>query len=544
MATQKFKAPLNAAEFPFLYANAGRAVLQPGQDIASRTPEAFFGRIKNADFNLIQPLFCENVLPSSKGLFSIALTEEAAAYGGVATGTFDRLIMIRDDTDRNILFCPGQGSNYIYDMATSTWESVDPIVLADPGALVTKAYVLGRTLICYDGTAVIEYDVGTNAFLTRVLTLPVGYSIADVKGVLGASNYLIAFTDTEIMWSSLVNILDFNSPVNGSGKQTPTDLKGHIKACEPIAGGFIIYTSRNAVAAFFTNNAATPFAFREVLNSGGVAGPEQLTGDANSSDHYTFGVSGVQLVGMQSAETIFPELADFLSTKTYELWNSTDKEIVETGPTAFEASKVTLISNRYFVLSYGWNGTEFDCALVFDRALVRWGKIRTPHIDCGTLPIETGGGGITYGEMGLYSEYDAIAYGALTRPELPLPAWRSNIVFLRTDGTMNLLVAEPGGAGTSGVLVIGHVQVTRGRKVTFQKMQSEGLFTAPLPVVSLLMSENGYDRSGVVTPTLLSSTTRYTEYAERATAENFDIAIEGRFDLTTVIVETTVHGSR
>ena len=74
----------------------------------------------------------------------------------------------------------------------------------------------------------------------------------------------------------------------------------------------------------------------------------------------------------------------------YDYWDSYSNtvitsEIVSSLVVGTEfPTKVTLISNRWLVLSYQVNQQNigFSHALVFDIALKRWGKLKQDHVDC------------------------------------------------------------------------------------------------------------------------------------------------------------------
>ncbi len=62
---------------------------------------------------------------------------------------------------------------------------------------------------------------------------------------------------------------------------------------------------------------------------------------------------------------------------------------------------------------------------------------------------------------------------------------------------------------------------------------------------TLIPSIDGANRDVASFPlTLKLDTARARSWVGRYTADNFDIALEGRMDLTTLLVETTKHGSR
>lgn len=550
MATQKFKAAINNSAFPFLYSQAEQAVLQPGLDVAPRVGAGFSGA-ESVDYNTLKLLYCENALPTREGFTSVAFAAEIDAISPAATD-FDQLIVLRDALERNFLFSPGRGKNYVYDVATETWVSHDSFVWAADKTLVSRAYVVGRTLIMYERDRVIEWDPVGELFNTITLTLPSGVAITDVRGCCGASNYLIIFTDTTIYWSSVLDITDFDDPVNGSGGQIPIDLKGQITCCVPISGGFIIYTSRNAVAAFFTNNATAPFSFREVLGSGGVASYEQITGDANQAEHYTYGSSGLQRVGLQQAVTIYPACADFLSSRLYERWNATTKEIQLLQLLKPLSIKMQYLANRYLFISYGITTTQFEFALVYDTGLERWGKIRTPHVDIGILPTDSLDPGFRYFELPLGYDnpaYADLAYEDLVKEYEDVLPLKVGFALLQNTGQVDLLLTDTLFEESQAVVVFGHAQVSRNRTVLPQSVKLTGLYSFPAPEVLVLGSDpgNGGDRNAGVAMYNNQTTDKFAEYltGEAITPmENFDVAVVGAFSLSTLLMETTVHGSR
>lgn len=549
MAKQDFKIAINAAKFPYLYSRAGRAVLQPGFDQAPRTNVNFVGSAERFDYNLIQLLYAENVLPIAEGLLSVGTQQDIEPYEP-ATTDFDLFLTLRDAEEQNYLFSPGRGKNYVYNTTLAAWESIDPFVWDPAKTIVSKIYVDGRTFIVYEKDRIIEYDPIGNSFTTIAVTLPAGYTMANIRMGCGASNYAILATLTEILWSSTTDVTNFDDPVGKSGKQTPIDLKGQITAVVPISGGFIIYTTRNAVAAFFTNNPNTPFTYREVQGSGGIPGYEQVTGDANQAEHYTYGSSGLQVVNLQRADLLLPDCADFLSGKDYEYWDPVNKTVIQTVLVGALEVKLQLLGNRYLVISYGKIAGQFTFALMYDVALRSVGKVRVNHVDVTVLPSSVMTTiPLRYSDLtGPYDVYD-IPYDELYQvvgDTLPL---RAGFAFLQNTGAIMTLQAESANATPAGVALFGHVQVTRGRTVSDIRSQFDGLWSIPLPTVTLLGSApgNGYNRT-TAQELILDATTvtdkQIAYYGSNLTWENFDLALEGKFVLTTGLQRTTIHGSR
>lgn len=545
MATQEFKVAVNNAKFPFLFSRASRGVLQSGLDVAPRVGGNFSGN-SSIDFNTVQILYCENVLPIAEGIMSVSTRQVSDPVDPPITD-FDQLLILRDAQERQTLFSPARGQNYIYDPVTATWTSYNSFTWAAERTLVSRAYVDGRTFICYEGDRVIEWNPDTEVFDTIALTLPAGYTMSDIRGIASSANYLILHTETEILWSSLLDVTDFNNTDGGSGRQTPLDLKGQITCIIPISGGIVVYTNRNAVAGFATNNAAVPFTFREVQNSGGVAGYEQVTFDSNQAAHFTYGTSGLQTVTLQRAESIFPDCTDFLAGRQYEYWDPVAKTVAESTLLGALEVKLHYFDNRYLTISYGKLDGQFTFCLIFDTALQRWGKIRVNHIDLGVLPSSVlDSFDLLYNDLsGPYDDYD-VAYDDLIQAYGDIVPIRAGIVFLQQGGALQLLISDPSSDSAEGVLLVGHIQVVRSRTVTFLGAKFDGVYGTPSPTVTLVGSApgNGFDRDKIVATTVAASGEKRFAVNGRSVFENFDLAIEGKFNLTAGIVETMVHGSR
>ena len=546
MATQKFKLAVNNAKFPFLYSRAGRSVVQPGLDVAPRTSVGFVGGPESYDYNMVAIIYAENVLPMAEGVFSVGKQDALPAYSAPVVN-FDQLITLRDSSERSFLFSPARGQNYLWNDTTKIWATHNTFAWSAVRSLVTRAYVNGRTFILYEGDRLIEWNASTSSFDTLTLTLPAGYTMANIRSCLGASNYLILLTDVEVLWSSALNILDFADPIGKAGKQTPIDLKGQLTCGVPISGGFVVYTDRNAVGAFFTNNPDLPFSFREIQGSGGVATYEQVTSEANQAQHYTYGSSGIQLVTLQSAVPILPDCADFLSSHDYETWDTGSGQVVFSVLLGALDVKLQYLANRYLVVSYGKISGQFTYALFYDEALKRWGKIRCDHIDVTVLPTSIAAAlDLRIFELtSPISRYEMAIQDLVSAYAAVLPL-RAGFAFLQNTGLVKALVADTSVATEGGVVILGHVQVARSRLITHQRFVADGLEPAPVPKVRLLTSSsgNGHARDGIFTPTLFAERPTQRSYVGRVTCENFDIAIEGKFALTSGIVETTVHGSR
>lgn len=546
MSTQLFKGTVTAASFPFSYHHASRSVLLPNLDIAPRTNTNFVGTPDSLDYNFIQLLLAENVIPIAKGLQSVTFRQQIAPLTPAASD-FDQLILINNADGTVAEFCPARGKNYVLIAGSTSWASYDAFTWADANTLVSKAYLNGRTLIFYERTKCIELDPSGPTFNTLTLNLPSGYAIADIRGNCAASNYHILFTRTTILWSTLADVLEFDDPDQGSGFQIPLDLKGQITCCVPIPGGFLICSTQNMVAASFTNDASRPFVFREVLSSAGISGPEQITDDANSTGHFAYGEGGLQQVTLQRADGVFPEATDFLSGTEVESWDPVTKTVITTLRAQNLTSKLRFLGSRYLAISYGAHTDYFDFILLHDLVLQRWGKLRVRHVDCDTFPIGAFGTSIPYYALvGSYADQGTLRYEDYYTGETALQL-RSDFAVLQSDGTVLIMqVTDRTGstANPPSIVLFGHIQIKRDRYVTIQSVELDGIAPTTAPEVTLLGSLTGYARTGKQTAVKAQEENAWAEFRSRFTAKNVDVAIEGAFELTNLIVGTTVHGTR
>jgi hypothetical protein len=543
MSSKIHKVVINAADFPFTYDQATRATLDL-QDLAPKMPWYFYGDKANAELNVPRLLYCENVLPVAKGLMSVGYGQQAAAISP-STTLCDQAIQLRDAAENQYTFCPALGANYVLDPNTNTWSSVNPFTYT-AGTLVTRAYVNGRTFICYEKDRIIEYVGGAFVTLsTGTITWPTGITMANVRGIAGASNYLLFFTDIAVYWCSPLNIFDFFTIDQGAGNQTPIDIKGQITTMLPCSGGFIIYTARNAIGVQYTNNGNSPFVFKEIPNSGGTSTWERITADSNDVGHYMWGTNGLQQVTLQAATTIFPEVTDFLVGDQVESWNATTKDVVKTQLGGPFSVKLSYLAGRYLLISYGQLRNDFDNVLVLDVPLQRWGKLKINHADCFMYTYPTAAGSWNYDQLvGFYADLGEDTYADLGISRLLVTPAKRGIAFLKNNGEIWILATDFSQTNSLGVIVVGHLQERHKALMTMLSVECEGLRDVPAPQVTLLASANGNARDNIWPLPLRNANGEFKNYAKRITAKNFDIAVEGTFVLTTLLIQYLNHGYR
>ena len=368
---------LNSAIFPLYSQASGRTIISPEIDenwdrnnAANTSP----------DKGVPQVFYMHNVLPIAEGFQSIGYTQVIAPFSNTTTN-FDSCFSLIGANGARFLLSPAGGTNYIYDPQVGYWESIDPVASSNItlSTIITTAIVNGQTYFCYSGVGVFVYNSDTKTIVQQTL---ISLTNSQILGITSSNGYLIAWSNSTVVWSSLINPLDFTPNIQtGAGGGSIQQAKGNINFCLPISGGFLIYCDINTVAASYTNNENYPFLFQEVPNSGGCQDPNQVAWQQNLSSHYVLNSNGIQQLSLNSANSIFPEVTDFLAAQLFEDFD----EIALTFSTTYLSNqlrtKLTCVGDRFLVFSYGTFITtpSYTHAIVFDLTLGRYGKLKIVH---------------------------------------------------------------------------------------------------------------------------------------------------------------------
>lgn len=575
MAVQRFKLPLNNAAFPFVSKEAPRAVFVPGLDVAPRAPRGFVASGASADYDLTQIIYGENFMPVGAGVRSVG-------YGQIIAGTvntdFDSIFPLRDDDDNVVLYSPGGGKNYTYNTATSTWSSVTiPTIYSktfhassDPTtSRVTYAFVEGMMFVCFsrlksnDATPVdmslLYWNPVTKAFtpasslITELDNGPTTpqFVAGTIDGIAAAAGYLLMWSGFEIAWApvSSTGVFNFNSiqnsAISGADSRIPEDLKGPVRALIPLPGGFVAFTSRNAVGfSYVAKNLAEPWVVREIPDGGGLVGYEQATVEGSLGKIIAYTTAGMQSISMNSAEIIHPDLGDFIASREIEYYNSTTKVLTQATISLDLYVKVTAVGNRYIVVSYGTTDTNYQYALVYDIAVQRWGKLAFEHVDCFYYNYGTQLAVSTYATYltTLYSALASIPYAALTESSIDFVSAPHGLAFLTAAGRVVLAdwSNQQRTVDDSGVIIIGRTQLSRSRFTQLNKVEVEGM---KVGTVSVVPSYDGRNLAAPEQLTTIVSDDDYREFGGLVDCKNFNIIISGAFDLSSVLLEATPTGA-
>lgn len=570
MAVQRFKVPLNNAAFPLISTEAARSVFVPGLDVASRAPRGFVASDDSADYNLAQILYGENFMPVGNGVRSVGYSQLIAP---TANTDFDSIFALRDENENVVLYSPGGGKNYVYDNSLATWSSTTiPTIYSktfsptsDPTtSKVTYAYVQGYTFVCYsrlksnDATPVDMSLLYWNA-ATQSLAVPTGlidnlpFPAGEIDGIAASNGYLIMWSGITIAWAAWVDTsssFDFASQVSGeltgSGNNIPEDIQGTINAIVPVAGGFIAFTVRNAIAYnYVANNLVAPWVMREIPNCGGLESYEQATVEGSLGKVYAYTTAGMQSASLNSAELIFPEVADFIASREIETYNSTTRLLSQATTTTDFYIKVTVVGNRYLVVSYGTLPGIYSYALVHDFSVKRWGKMAIIHKDCFYYNYGAIASTLTYAML-LSTPYSDMltspTYAAASQQSGEFVSAPHGLAFLQETGRVVLADWSKQARATAdtGVIILGRVQLTRSRNVQLNRIEIEGFKNGNVFVVP---SYDGRNLAAAEQLTAITVDSDYRDFGSFVDCKNFNIIMQGTFDVSTMILEATPTGA-
>lgn len=497
---QSYRANVSAAEFPFLSELQGRNIIVPGID-QNYSRQVNSPKNKDRDISIPQAYYMHNVVPTDAGLTSISYQNLLTAPMDT-DNAFTDMYLVRDTSENSALFAvTGTGRCYACISIGAGWIRItDKAAVA--GRFITIAHVNGQTYIYFGGIGCFKYNFTTNALDAQVLT---GLTPANVMGICASNGYMIAWTDTTVLWSSTVDPTDFTpSLVTGAGGGGVQSIKGAIVACLPQNNGFIVYAKRNAVAEIYTGNAQFPFTAKEIIGAGGLSDPSLSAFDGNSTDHFTYTTAGLQQINTSNSQITFPAMTDFIAGSQFEDFNEATNIFTVLQLAIPMKKKLTLVSNRYLVVSYGVS--QLTHALVYDFALSRWGKLKITHVDC--------------------FEY---FYPSTAVVETP----RRSIGFLQADGTVQIGIISYDTTGSYGVLILGKYQLDRNRYLDMQEIHLESVRASNILGVKLLTTIDGLNYS-VSTPTLAVSLVTYKRYNCRSSGLNHSIVLSGAFHLNSV----------
>lgn len=450
-----------------------------------------------------------NVMPTQEGLVSVGYEEVVpAATSEVSENFTDIRLIFGDEGNRVYLGLTSDGHLYALDFNENEWEH-EAHSGALSGVLITVGTVKGQSYIYAEGVGCFEYDESIDTYVSVTLT---GLAIGTIVGITASSGYLIAYSKTDVAWSSLIDPTDFvPSTVTGAGAGSVSDLLGDIIFAVPNSLGFLFYTAANVVAATYSGNKQYPFKVKSVDNSKGVIGLDYVAYEANSADHFAYTKGGLQTVNSRVSTIIVPEITDFLAGKIFEDYDEDLSTFVVTELTTAMKKKVKLIASRYLIVSYGI--TEFTHALVYDLGLKRLGKLKITHVD-------------------VFEYLD----------DIQVEVAKESIGFLLKDGTIKILKFSIPTVSRDGVLMLGKYQYTRDRHLVLQKVLVEEVEAADSFSFTDLVALDGKNPAEVTFTETASA--GFRTYAGYSSGINHSLLFKGEFKLNTVSMLFSLGGRR
>lgn len=566
MTVQRSKIMLNAARFPLISTKGTRTVFVSGTDSAPRTPRQFIGAEQSTDYNLPQVLYMENVMPVSEGLRSVGYVQSIPA--DPTETSFDSIFPLRDANENLVLYSPGRGKNYVYvdgvgwqtrSHATIFGETLNALAESLETARVTYAYVDGKTLVCYahqysttdTDMSVMIWNTSTlqlNSATALLVNLP--FAFGEIDGIASSNGYLIVWSGLSVAWAAFNGTaFDFspyeNGEFTGAGNQIPEDVQGPILAITSVSGGFLMFTSRNCVGASYNSqNTVSPWIFREIANSGGVATYESITVEGSLSAVFAYTTAGLQKITLNGAETIHPQVSDFLAGQKIEHYDAATQTLTQVDFDQDLAHKITNVGNRYIVISYGQSTGAYQYALIWDLAFERFGKMKFAHTDCFYYTYTPPVPGLTYDDLGVltYDEMMTTLYGDLSSySSVQLTGAQHALGFLTTTGEISVaLWADSYRGGTdAGVAILGRMQLTRSRNTEISRVEIEGMSGGAAYITP---SYDGRTLVASIPMTPVISAPTGTVFGTAVACLNCNLIVQGSFDLSTIIVESMPTG--
>lgn len=518
MALITYRGNLSSAYFPFVSKFQGRTVIVPGQD------NNFNRQLQSAadldkDVGIPQIYYCHNVMPNGQGFQSVGYEQRIGSFSGTALAIDQELILRDDALGRKGYFATAPGSFYYIlnetsgyaGHVTTYWDGVGtvafPVDLLDHQ--ITVAHVAGVTYLYVSLLGCFVWNFTLNRFELTTLTSLVA---SEIIGLTESNGYLVAYSINAAAWSSLITPTDFTpSLATGAGGGNVEGIKGNITCGAPTSNGFILYTAVNAVSVLYTGNSQYPFQFSECLGAGGVSSLERVTYDADSGYNYAYTSNGFQVLKAKSAETILPDLTDFLAGQYFEDFDDTTLEFSYQTLSSPLLKKLAFIANRYLIISYGV--TELTHAIVYDSVQKRFGKLKFTHVDC-------------------------FQYELLTETSSDIP--RKSIAFIKTDGSVYLLNFAIPFTARDGTLLLGKYQYARARHISLEEAALEGPTEGGDFSVHDFVSADGKNYSQTIEGIEISSGSDLGVYGFGSPdGMNHSLLCQGAFNLTSVELKFT-----
>lgn len=527
MSTITYRGNLSAKTFPFLTDFHGQTVIVPGNDNTFNrslvSPEDL-----DRDVGVPSIYYCHNVLPAPYGFTSVGYTQQIPPVSPAST-LFTGVKVLKSNAISTTVAGPQyyfspqiSGVHNVLLLGGISWSTISNTVAYTSTTVITYATCQGISYIFFSGIGCYKYDSATNTLVAVTLT---GLVAANIQGIVSYQGYIIAFDTKTVYWSSAIDIdptlnsVDFvPSLITGAGSFTLEGAASEITFILPATFGVMAYTKTNAVSGIYSNNPRYPFTFKEVTASGGCVNQNYVAYDANSNAQYVYTTSGFQIMSAMASQTIFPELTDFLGGRDFEDFNETTLTFTHTALTSPMIKRVTAVSDRYLIVSYGM--TELTHALVYDMVQKRYGKLKITHVEC----------------------FEYIYFD----PELS-DAPKNSIGFLKSDGSMTTLDMSLTLSSSNGTIILGKFQYDRGHLLTLEELTIQTIHpTQSVAAYDMPSLTGGAIESVTYIPGYETSVSGDSQrhYKFHTVGKNHSILLVGGFSLSSFVLQFHADGRR
>lgn len=217
MAFRRYRGNLSAAEYPLNLSLFGASVIIPAADqTSSRYLDT--AETRDASIGIPQIYYAENVLPTKEGISSLISKQNSGGTDGAAGADeeyifdeFGNKLMVR------VVLVSRGGTKYdkyiyVYDISSwwGAWRIKADITLATAADVdaekskhISSAYIQGKSYVFAEGEGLYVYDADTGAFAKAVMG---GLEESTLRGIVGASGYIIAYSKTAVAWSTTLQL--------------------------------------------------------------------------------------------------------------------------------------------------------------------------------------------------------------------------------------------------------------------------------------------------------------------------------------------------
>lgn len=554
MALSEVSVDLMHRGFPFNVDNFGSTVIINQGFELNRTPFVNRGEDFSDNSGLPQCYYMHNVMPHVRGYSSLHYLQALPPHPYGTDVRVDDVHVLRDTQGNSALYSPAFAENLVYNANAGGWNRF-PLAGYEESR-VTVQHLKGVTYICYAGLGLYTYNFQTNSL--DPVTVTGGIDFNTILGVVAGRNYLVLYGRNAVYWSSGTDATDFTaSTVSGAGASSVLAVRSEITTILPIADGFIVYTTVNAIGASYSGVPGSPWIFREIPGSSGVGLPQHVSYESSQEVHVAWTSSGFQQVSFRRAEPFWPELSDTIGRGVFTDYDFNKHEPCSRHVNKLEI-KVSSVGERFTLVSVRDESKEaqYLISYLWDWGTNRWGRLRYPHQDLFDFRPSEFAALLTYEDkMDPADTYDAeetagTSYlSTLGSAVDSATSYGDNFGIMQRDGSVWKAVAHPDIESLNAVdttaykpvIVFGRFQLRRHREVILHETQANSDVDTQVTVYTHDLSAQVTHKD--VLDDLYPSAV-VNRYFSRIFAQAVSLEFCGRFNLTNLDLVFSEGGRR